>query len=258
MELKENCVICQIAMTRNPVVRLLPCLHLFHKRCAQPMIDAVDSACPICRSNIIGNEEIERKKYNKNNEKHRERIVNCANRGEDWIALAATLGVKYKTAYHWVQSGNDNMLPKGGTKPKTVADDGIGVIVSWVEEDCTITLQQLKEKIMTYFNKMVSVSTVGNYLEGRLYSVKGVHIEPLTMNSEANKIKRLEYVKSLNAFIQQGKQIVWMDETNFSLFCRRTTGHARVGNKAVQHLMNYCYELLLLLLLLIIVMKYCY
>jgi len=61
-----------------------------------------------------------------------------------------------------------------GTKPNIVADDQIDLIVSWVEEDCTITLQQLKEKIVSNFNKMVSVSTVENYYEGRLYSIKGV------------------------------------------------------------------------------------
>jgi hypothetical protein len=25
--------------------------------------------------------------------------------GEDWVALAVTLDVKYKTAFHWVHSG---------------------------------------------------------------------------------------------------------------------------------------------------------
>ena len=54
------------------------------------------------------------------------------------------------------------------------------------------------------------------------------------MNSMENKIKCAAYVRSLNAHIQSGKQIVWIDETNFNLFCRRTRGRARVGNRAVQ------------------------
>nr|CAI5841804.1 unnamed protein product [Callosobruchus analis] len=55
------------------------------------------------------------------------------------------------------------------------------------------------------------------------------------MNSEENKRKR-EYVTALNRYIELGKQIVWIDETNFNLFCRRTRGRSRVGVRAVQHL----------------------
>jgi hypothetical protein len=40
----------------------------------------------------------------------------------------------------------------------------------------------------------------------------------------------------LNHYIEQGKQIVWIDETNFNLFCRRTRGRARIGSRAIQQL----------------------
>lgn len=51
------------------------------------------------------------------------------------------------------------------------------------------------------------------------------------MNPEQNKVKRAEYV--LNQNIQQGKQMAWIDETNFILFYRRTRGRARTDVKAV-------------------------
>lgn len=35
---------------------------------------------------------------------------------------------------------------------------------------------------------------------------------------------------------QQGKQIVWLDDTNFDLFCRRKRERARAGNRAVHKL----------------------
>ena len=37
----------------------------------------------------------------------------------------------------------------------------------------------------------VSVTTVGNFLEGAMYTMKQVHYEPITMNNSENKIKRL-------------------------------------------------------------------
>lgn len=236
MELKENCAICQSAMTRKRVIRLLSCLHLFHEKCAQPIIELTNSTCPICRVEIVGNEEVERKTYKKNSQRDRERVVNSANRGEDWIALASNLGINLKTAYHWVRSGTDEMLPKGGKKPKILSDEQVDLMVSWVEEDCSISLKDIQNKIMSNFGKSISVATVGNYLEGRMFTTKQVHVEPVTMNAEVNKAKRAEYVQALNQYIQEGKQVVWMDETNFNLFCRRSRGRAKAGNRAVQKL----------------------
>nr|CAI5861856.1 unnamed protein product [Callosobruchus analis] len=65
--------------------------------------------------------------------------------------------------------------------------------------------------------------------------MKQVHKQPISMNSEENKRKRAEYT-ALNRYIELGKQIVLIDETNFNLFCRRTRGRSRVGVRAVQHL----------------------
>ena len=74
----------------------------------------------------------------------------------------------------------------------------------WVEENCGITLKQIKENIMNNFRKLVSISTVDNYLEGRFFTTKKLYFESITMNSEINKLKRSEYVQSLNDYIQQG------------------------------------------------------
>lgn len=43
---------------------------------------------------------------------------------------------------------------------------------------------------------------------------------------------RAQYVEKLNNLVHQGRQIVWMDETNFNLFCRRTVGRAKIGDRA--------------------------
>jgi hypothetical protein len=128
------------------------------------------------------------------------------------------------------------MLHKGGNKPKILTNEQIDVMISWVEEECSITLKQLQQKILQNLRNMLSVTTVGNYLEGRVFTIKQTHCEPAAMNIEENKRKRAEYVQALNHYIKQGKQIVWIDETNFNLFCRRTTGRARIGSRAIQQL----------------------
>lgn len=234
MNFRDNCGICRVSMTRKPAIKLLPCQHLFHRTCINPLLEVPDVFCPLCRQAVMENEPMERKQYRTHVDQDRQRIVMCANRGEDWVALAKTLDIKYKTAFHWVRSGRDVMLRKGGNRPKSLTEDEVNIMISWIEEKCDCTLKQLQQKIQHEFQKIVSISTVGNYLEGRLFSVKQVHTEPITMNSEENKRKRADYVQALNNYIQQGKQIVWMDETNFNLFCRRTRGRSRVGARAVQ------------------------
>lgn len=239
MELKDNCGICRNSMLRRPVVRLMQCRHLLHETCwgnrQQFQNDNMDQ-CPICRQIVEDCATVERKIYNKHSNQDRRRIVTSANRGEDWVALSSQLNVPYKTAYNWVRSGEASPLPKGGKKPKVLSEEEIDVIITWIEEDSGISIKQIQSKVMTSYQKPVSVSTIGNYLEGRLFTLKQVHYEPVTMNTIENKTRRANYVRRLNLLVQQGKQIVWLDETNFNLFCRRKQGRSKAGQRAVQKL----------------------
>lgn len=74
--------------------------------------------------------------------------------------------------------------------------------------------------------------TMSNYLHGRLITVKKAHYEPVSMNSEVNKIKRQEYVETASALLREGKTFIYMDETNFNLFCRRTQARSKRGHRA--------------------------
>nr|CAI5844316.1 unnamed protein product [Callosobruchus analis] len=125
------------------------------------------------------------------------------------------------------------MLKKGGIKPKALVEDEINTIVEWIEDDCGLTLKQVKIKVLANFRKNVLTSTIGNYLDGRLFTMKQVHKQPISMNSEENKRKRAEYVTALK-YIELGKQIVWIDETNFNLFCLEH----EVGPELVRELFN--------------------
>lgn len=189
--------------------------------------------CPYCRLALAGTEEVERKKYAVNVDKDRRIIVEASNRGEDWKTLAATLGVKYKTAYTWVRSGEVTSKPKGGTKPKKISNEESEQIIHWVEQNPSVTLKQLQSHVMSAFGKSISTTTVGNVLHAKVYTVKTTHQQPVTMNSEDNKHKRREYVRNLSSYIRQGRQVIWLDETNFNLFIRRKCGWSKAGQRAV-------------------------
>ena len=95
-----------------------------------------------------------------------------------------------------------------------------------------MSLVQVKAKLLRDHNITISTSSVANYLEGEMFTTKKVHWQPVTTNSERNKDLRKIYVMSLNNYVQGGNRIMWIDETNFNLFCRRTCGRSRQGNRA--------------------------
>ena len=77
----------------------------------------------------------------------------------------------------------------------------------------------------------VAISTIHNYLEGRLLTLKKVHYIAADANNARNKTLRVEYVEAISAHMQD-KTIIWMNETNVNLYCRRTQGRAPADQRA--------------------------
>lgn len=225
------CAICQKNMNRGNIKRVIPCKHLFHANCAEGL--TAETRCPLCRGSVNSMEEVTRKKYKPHNEQDRKRIIEYASKGSDWTELATSLGIKYQTAYTWITKNRGYLAKRGGRKPRVLNDQEINLIMSWVESNPTISLQQIKQKVYAEFRKWISISTISNTLHGQLYSVKCCHAEPANMNNHLNKEKRAEYVRALIEYVRNGKQIVFIDETNFNLFCRKKQGWSRVGSRAV-------------------------
>lgn len=53
---------------------------------------------------------VERKTYKKYSTQDRKRILDAADKGNDWSELAASLNVSYKTAHRWVTDTNEITL----------------------------------------------------------------------------------------------------------------------------------------------------
>lgn len=233
MEMRDRCSICLLTMNRGEIIRLEPCRHLLHQQCRESM--ALRSACPICRGQVDETTLIARKIYKRNTNEDRERILQCANRGDDFVQLARSLNINPKTASSWVRNGQLAKKPTG-RRPKILTEAQVQLVITWIEEDCDITLKQMCQRLAVEEGVTVCVSTMANRLQEQLYTLKDVHTQPVTMNNEVNKAKRAAYVTKLNEYVRAGKQIVFIDETNFNLFCRRTKGRARRGHRAVMQL----------------------
>lgn len=160
------------------------------------------------------------------------RIIQACDRGEDWKVEAKKHKVPASTARTWISSCD--VLPKerGGTTSQKLSDEHIDKLLEWLGENCQLGLQQMVDRLDSECNVHVCKTTVGNALEGRHFTVKKVYGQPHTMNSEENKLRRKAYIEQLSSYIQAGKYISFIDESNVNLYCRRQFGRSKRGLKA--------------------------
>jgi len=172
--------------------------------------------------------------YNRSSFEVRSRIIEIFNSGGDWKSAAAHNGVKYKTAYRWVRSGNPEQQQRGGLREsrRKISNVHVDAMITWIEEDCTITLKSIKERLYQDFDVTFSLQCLSEHLNAQLFTYKCVHVQPISANSDNNKQKRKEFVEQLLNYQSEEKIIVYMDETNVNLFCKRSYGRAIRGNRA--------------------------
>lgn len=178
MQISDNCAICRTSMTKKPLRRMMPCHHYFHEECFRPLQIRDSIQCPMCRTVVSDTEVVEHSQYNKHNNQDRSRVIECFERGGDWKSMASSLNIKYSTAYKWIRSGERNQMQRGGYKPKMLSDENIAFLISKLEDDCEMTLKQLKNELFQQFNITCCVSTIANYLNGQLFTFKKVRLIP--------------------------------------------------------------------------------
>lgn len=71
---------------------------------------------------------------------------------------------------------------------------------------------EVKTFIQEKLNMILAVSTISNNLDVNLFTIKKFHHQ----NERGKKQLRRTYVIALNQYIQDGKEILWIDETNFN------------------------------------------
>ena len=161
------------------------------------------------------------------------RVVRAADRHEDWHAVALANDVSLYTARSWILKGRTTPLPKGGTFNAKVEEDHIGAIEYWLEDNPMITLTQIQEKLEKEFELKVCLSTVHNHVEGLLFTTKKIHYEPQSMNSAETKNRRRAFVQAILEYTGQGKDVIYIDETNVNLYTNRTYGRSKKGTRAI-------------------------
>lgn len=98
-----------------------------------------------------------------------------------------------------------------------------------IEDDCQMTLKDCANRIKENFNIEVCHNTIKNWLDGELFSLKMIRPTVQNMNTDDNKMKRVSYLNQLLKAKSDGRTIIWIDESNFNLFCKRKEGRSKIG-----------------------------
>ena len=171
-------------------------------------------------------------KYKKTSAEDRKRICEAFKEEQDWKAIAKTLGINIKTAYKWIFNNQVAPKKKRGRLVSKKRPEIVTAILSAIEENSSETLSQLKAPIRTQFNLDVSVNTVKNWLDMEFVTVKAVRPTIDNMNRHENKVKRAAYVQQYFQNRSEGRTLIWIDETNFNLYCKRKEGRSKIGTRA--------------------------
>lgn len=168
-----------------------------------------------------------RGKYHRNGDA-KNRVLAAAING-NWKTVATANGIPIHTAYGWIRKGDEPTKPRGGRRFIKVQERHVDKLLDWLSENPLLTLTQMKDKLMYEEHLNVSTNTIHDHLDGKSYTLKKVVVEPVTMNSDINKNKRADYVRSLMAASGLGKRLIYIDESNSNLFLRRLQGRSKKG-----------------------------
>ncbi|KAG2984538.1 hypothetical protein PC119_g20377 [Phytophthora cactorum] len=166
-------------------------------------------------------------------EEERQRVLDAYEAGDDWLTVARYNNVSRAAAYRLCKSGDPSSPPRGRARANCVkcTNKMVAALEEYLEENCTLTLVQLRDKIMGRFQVDVSTSTISAKLCEKLITLKQIRKEPSTCNSEVNKAKRYTFATELVRHQTNGEYIVYYDESNFNLFCMRSQGRPPAGQR---------------------------
>ncbi|KAG7165901.1 putative DDE superfamily endonuclease domain-containing protein 21 [Homarus americanus] len=156
----------------------------------------------------------------------RERIMEAYRAEQDFLVVAAALGVQRTTAYSIVrvyQRENRVEAAHAGGRHKIIDNETLDLIVMLLEANPMMTLREIKEEVMDIF-------PTKPHFRGADITENVPWDSPAEGNSPAVKEARHAYATWMLATGLQ-QQLVYIDETGFNLWTKRTYGRARRGER---------------------------
>lgn len=180
-----------------------------------------------------------RGKYQKISQDTRERVINAYLLGHCTAQISQFMSLKKSTVgsiiKSYLETGTHETKQKGRNQVSKLNEDQQKIIVSWIDDDATISLKALKRKCEEHFSISVSQTTIFKYVKGFKYSLKRIHLLPERRNDEKSITERRIYsLKFLDYQADFGDaNIIFIDECGFNVSMRPSRGRSIIGTPAV-------------------------
>ncbi|XP_049292935.1 uncharacterized protein LOC125768818 isoform X3 [Anopheles funestus] len=166
----------------------------------------------------------------------RKRVVAAYEKGCTVRMIAEMLSLKRPTVHSILKSywktGEYEARKRGGIKTKKLTSAILVDMQSWMDEDCSISLSKLSQKIYECHAIRVSKPTIARAIKNFNYSFKRVKILPERRNNSSTVEERKEYALSYNRITQRFPQaaIVFIGEVAFNITMRTVKGRPLIGS----------------------------
>ncbi|KII68719.1 hypothetical protein RF11_01079 [Thelohanellus kitauei] len=176
-----------------------------------------------------------RTKYSKIGEEKRRLIINAIdNLGKTTKEVAQLYDVKVSTVStiksQFYKTGNVNIKKKGGNRRSILNDEQKNAVLTWVDEDCLLSLSEIQAKCYTDFGLKISTSTLSRILKGFHFTIKIISVHPERRNDTITISKRKQYANGFLNLMNLNQKIFFLGECRFRCSTRKK-GRSQAGTK---------------------------
>ncbi|POM68757.1 hypothetical protein PHPALM_15037 [Phytophthora palmivora] len=123
---------------------------------------------------------------------------------------------------------------RGSARKRKILLEHVDCIVDMISANYHLTLRQMKDLLFDEYNLCVSPTTIRAALDGVCFTLKQVHRDSQYRNTAINKEKRRDFAIKLLQYVAEAKNIFYVDEANFNLWCSRNFGWSKAGTRTVE------------------------
>jgi transposase len=203
-------------------------------RCFNQSVPLFQLKCPVVSIKMS---------VNGKNFKHEDRlrIIAAYESGRAVSEIAINYGCNRKTVSRILKSyqstGNTESSSKGGNRRRILTEIQEQAIVSMIREDCTRSLQSLKNRMEKEHSVSVSRSTIHRRLDEFNFSLKRTSFIPDNNVDERILEARRVYALDFQDWMHErdGNNIFYVDEVGFNASMRVLRGRSPRGERAIQY-----------------------
>jgi transposase len=179
----------------------------------------------------------QRRRNNKISDEIRGLIINSMNNGTTANNVGHQFNVLPNTVrkiYSTYRRTQNTTKKSAGHRQQKLSDAQKEQICDWVDEDCSLTLQQLKTKCLTQWPNInqISLSTVNRAVQNFHYSVKRISFVPERRNTPDTIQARFDYAVQYNRIMLERDKIFFIDEYGIQVNSRVSYGRSVRNTRA--------------------------